>query len=371
MSREIPNAALTLRKVPEPDAPWGVIEAFALTYNGYLEAGSDEACAEIANARRNETLGDLRTCLFHEQRGWRHVGRVPDGADLEYIRGLVRQIRERVGREKVVGDNGLPRFWWAALPCIPSARNSPAYRRLRTIWGDQTRFRGADEARYAEFVNPAVETNLMVTLWENFALFPASIWMAALAEVCDLSRAIGTVVECEWSYGWSSERASRIIDIVVQYRTDRNESGVLIVEAKRPGGRMTPKDCAPSTYLDVPELKEISSRRWLLFCVDDAQASKVRNSVDKADDRWRVITWQKLGALQIALAGRLGLPEPVRSFVAGAMQYQYCQHGIRPGTLAAPYLDAEPAMETMDARVGGNGLKDFPPTAALWRLPPS
>ena len=88
------------------------------------------------------------------------------------MRDLVRQIRARVGTMAMVGANGLPSFRWAALPCIPPTRDSLAYRRLRTIWGDQTRFRGNGASRYGEFVNPDVETNMMVTLWENFSLFP-------------------------------------------------------------------------------------------------------------------------------------------------------------------------------------------------------
>jgi hypothetical protein len=95
-ARRRANAALTLSDVPDPGAPWEVIWEFALSYGGYEKAGSLPACAEIANSRRNETLDDLRTCLFFEQRRWRHFGEEPDGEDLEYIRELVKQIRDRI-----------------------------------------------------------------------------------------------------------------------------------------------------------------------------------------------------------------------------------------------------------------------------------
>jgi hypothetical protein len=94
--RDLPSEALTLADVPSPDAPLRQIFRFALTWDGYERAGSSDACARVANARRNGTLDDLRTCLFFEQRRFRHFGTAPEGEDLAYVRGLVRQIRDRL-----------------------------------------------------------------------------------------------------------------------------------------------------------------------------------------------------------------------------------------------------------------------------------
>jgi hypothetical protein len=96
--REITNSELMLADIPQADADWDVIGEFALTYDGYKAWGSFEKCAEIANARRDGSLADLRTCLFFEQRRWRHFGDDPDRETMSYIRGLVEQIRSRVGR---------------------------------------------------------------------------------------------------------------------------------------------------------------------------------------------------------------------------------------------------------------------------------
>ncbi len=96
--RIISDEDLDPRRVPGPDASWDQIEAFALTYDGYTTQGSFEKCAEIANARRNDSLGDLRTCLFFEQRRWRHFGEMPDDESMAYIRGLVDGIRSRLTR---------------------------------------------------------------------------------------------------------------------------------------------------------------------------------------------------------------------------------------------------------------------------------
>ncbi|MBI4758552.1 MAG: hypothetical protein HY783_06080, partial [Chloroflexi bacterium] len=92
----IPNEALTPELIPVPDASWDVIQDFALSFPGYTIHGSFDKCAEIANAQRRETLSDLRTFLFFEQRRWRHFGQVPDKEALSYIRSLVEEIRARV-----------------------------------------------------------------------------------------------------------------------------------------------------------------------------------------------------------------------------------------------------------------------------------
>ena len=72
-------------------------DPFALTFDAYEVLGSFEACGEIANARNSETLTNLRTCLFFEQRRWRHFGEEPDSSSMEYIHGIVEKIRIKLG----------------------------------------------------------------------------------------------------------------------------------------------------------------------------------------------------------------------------------------------------------------------------------
>ena len=91
------HTSLTLGDIPSPDADWSTISEFALTFNAYEALGSLEACAEIANARKAATLTDLRTCLFFEQRRWRHFGEKPDASSMEYIRGILERIRAKIG----------------------------------------------------------------------------------------------------------------------------------------------------------------------------------------------------------------------------------------------------------------------------------
>ena len=94
--QSITNSDLTPEDIPAPEAEWPDIWTFALSFNGYEHWGSFEVCGAIANERRHQTLTDLRTCLFFEQRRWRHFGEYPDGEDALYIRNIVREIRTRI-----------------------------------------------------------------------------------------------------------------------------------------------------------------------------------------------------------------------------------------------------------------------------------
>jgi hypothetical protein len=97
---------LTLKDIPEADARWRRgIDLFAYSYDGYKHKN----CAKLANATKKTfekkkqipkslTLNQLRTCLFFEQRRWRHFEKDPDAENMFYIRSLVEAIREKVAR---------------------------------------------------------------------------------------------------------------------------------------------------------------------------------------------------------------------------------------------------------------------------------
>ena len=95
-AKHVPNSDLRLEKLPRNDADWETIQRFALTFDGYSYWGSFERCAEVADAQRRETLTDVRTCLFFEQRRWRHYGEEPDERAIAYIRALLEDLRTRV-----------------------------------------------------------------------------------------------------------------------------------------------------------------------------------------------------------------------------------------------------------------------------------
>jgi hypothetical protein len=92
--------------VPNPDASLEEIFRFALSFNGYERNTHPDQCGVIANSSLErwmdggeipENLHDLRTCLFFEQRRWRHFGCEPDDETLRYLADLVKAIREVSG----------------------------------------------------------------------------------------------------------------------------------------------------------------------------------------------------------------------------------------------------------------------------------
>jgi len=110
MFDEIANADLSESNIPVPSAEWHRIAEFALTFDGYGYRGSFEKCAEVANqaaeayARQQvlpDSLTELRTCLFFEQRRYHHFGQSPDEQAKGYIRALVQGIRQKVRAKEI------------------------------------------------------------------------------------------------------------------------------------------------------------------------------------------------------------------------------------------------------------------------------
>ncbi len=94
--RYIPNHELRIERIPTPGSTWDRIAAFALTFNGYTYCQTSERYAEVTGGRRQSTLSELRTLLFHEERGIRHGGFGPTDLEMQYIEDLMEQIRARV-----------------------------------------------------------------------------------------------------------------------------------------------------------------------------------------------------------------------------------------------------------------------------------
>lgn len=100
----IANGELTIDDIPPPNADfWPVVSQFALTYDVYSlhpnERGNAAQRALEKFRRLKQLPGSLRalrTCLFFEQRGWRHSDGTPEGEDLAYIHALVEAIRAKV-----------------------------------------------------------------------------------------------------------------------------------------------------------------------------------------------------------------------------------------------------------------------------------
>ncbi len=101
------HIVLSKESIPDPDAPWAPdIVVFALAFDGYQALGGFDVLAELANATHEawqtsgelpESLIELRSCLFFEQRRFRHFGEKPDEVTMSYIRALLEPIRTHAG----------------------------------------------------------------------------------------------------------------------------------------------------------------------------------------------------------------------------------------------------------------------------------
>ena len=101
----IPNSQLIEKDLPPRRASWKKIQPFALTFNGYEHWGSFKKCRQVAQngvtlfrtqQELNQSLTDLRTCLFFEARRWKHYAKSPSRKGMEYIHTLVEAIRLKV-----------------------------------------------------------------------------------------------------------------------------------------------------------------------------------------------------------------------------------------------------------------------------------
>lgn len=103
----IPNSLLIEKDIPSRRVAWKTIIPFAQTFNGYAYCGSVKKCHEVArqgivlhksNRDLEQSLTDLRTCLFYEARRWQHLEKTPNKAALAYVHALLEAIRAHVNR---------------------------------------------------------------------------------------------------------------------------------------------------------------------------------------------------------------------------------------------------------------------------------
>lgn len=282
--------------------------------------------------------------------------------------------------------NGVPSHWWQALTAIPDSNSCTAYERLKRVWFDHTRFLGPNRSKVAEkeyeekrtheFVRSGHETNLTVTLWENFDIFEPGLWIPRVFELAGLAPPGTSVCRCQWSYEWVGYRADgarsgreseAMCDVVVGYGGTEC-SGVLVVEAKGLGKQLGAKELNPDYYLGIKEIAEFGVRASLLFLVDEKVAAISRERIRGMPRRPGLLTWQQLGGLQIELAMALPIVPNLRRFIASAIQFQFSQAGIFPARFSAPYLADEPSMLDIDAIPSGEKQSMAVHSLPMWRF---
>jgi len=239
---------------------------------------------------------------------------------------------------------------------------------------DHTRFRGArgTDARYHEFVKSTEETNLTVTLWENFSIFEPNKWVPAIFIATELPSPGSKIDQCNWSYEWyfstPSRRNDRMYDVVFSFECD-GVSSVVVVEAKALDKMMTAKDLNSEYYLNIPDIADFADRRYLIYLIDQTRKPELLAALRARPPRVGILTWQQLEGIQIRLARSLNVPNEIANFVAGAIRYQFAQHNILASSLSADYLDEEPSTSGIDnpQSLPRQSMQDH--CGPLWRLP--
>lgn len=247
-------------------------------------------------------------------------------------------------------------WWWQAMMAIPSDSSSEAYNRLKRVWFDHT-------WSNHPFLNNSHEMHLTATLFENFTLFSPNLWLRKLIDCAGLQLPLESVEECRWAYEVLDPKSAKLADVAIHARTGTDEF-VVIVEAKRKGGTLKKDDVNPGSYLDLEEFRWCE-RRFLIYLVDEVDKPQVVAQINDFESRSAVLTWQELGGIQIKLAQTLDCAMQFRSFVAGAIQFQFIQHGITPTFLTHAYLADEPMKDSI-TKDNPNKMRDY---YTPWRLP--
>ena len=247
-------------------------------------------------------------------------------------------------------------YWWEMLPAIPRDRDSHAYRRLRRSWFDHT-------CAGHPFLSNHCENHLTATLFENFILFESDDWIRLLLDSSQIQHKPTKILECNWGYEVQDYKTSKMADVGIHVRTAIDDWAIL-VEAKARGGVLKKSDANPDSYLELAEFADIKNR-FLIYLVDEQDAAKTLGLILDDKKRSGLLTWQALGGIQIELALKLNCESKIRDFVAGAIQYQYLNHGIKPTKLVADYLISEPTRADIRSE-NPNRMKSW---RTDWKIP--
>lgn len=165
-------------------------------------------------------------------------------------------------------------FWWYCVPVLPAGRGDPAYEILKRQWCDHTMNclgqdgRGWKLLSSRGFYVQDREDHVTIALFHVWAALPTQAWVGLLLDLWSVPH--GRIQDANWSYSWEERPAqgSRplVADIVLSWR-DENGDGVLVIEAKRAGGKLSAKDTAGGTgYLSLPRVGRFA-RRHVAFLV--------------------------------------------------------------------------------------------------------
>lgn len=243
--------------------------------------------------------------------------------------------------------------WYKQLNSIPPTKDSTAYRRLKRIWNDKTRYHGhkTSNQRYHELFSNKHETNLTVTLWENFVMLDPDIWLKELLKVTNISLQIDKIIHCNWSYEWEkrTEKGIRLCDIVIKFQDNHNKEYLLVIECKNLNKVISDKDCQPEYYLDIDDFIKFGDNKFLIYCIDESVKAKVSKQILDSKYNNGIVTWQELATVQFNSVKKHDFNDALKGFLCGAILNQFLSKSINPSTLPFGYLIEEYAQEFIDA----------------------
>jgi len=218
------------------------------------------------------------------------------------------------------------KVWWHGIAALPATRQDHAYYALRRVWDDHTM------AGNRGFYRVGSEDHVTPALFQNWALFPDTNWVAAL--IGDAGGEAGRVSRVRWAYACEEildaqlrpfhGRDFVIPDIMLTYE-DENGPALLVFEVKKPGTAAEPADARKLTsYVDLPSMRTIK-RRFGCLLVSQQVAEKSRQA---CAGKWPVLTWEHLSELQLAATSEMKLPITIRDQVSYWIKHHFSRYGV-------------------------------------------
>jgi len=149
---------------------------------------------------------------------------------------------------------------------------------------------------------------------------------------------------------------------------DSHGRGILVVEAKRPGKSLSPKDLDPDYYLGIAELAAFP-RRSIIYLIDEQARESDEQRIQRGSHDVGFLSWRQLADVQLDLLETVNASAEVRAFLAAALYRTYVERGITPTNLPLAYLAGEPSAAEVVNKEASSRLGEADWCRELWRLP--
>ncbi|MBX6322972.1 MAG: hypothetical protein IRY94_14175 [Rhodospirillaceae bacterium] len=171
------------------------------------------------------------------------------------------------------------------------------------------------------------EDHIATVLFQIWAMFDKPRWVAALLDECRIPHGRG-ISRARWSYSFEQRRSSGlrpdITDIVLSFEDEEGEA-LAVIETKKRGGKLSEKDKRPdSFYLELPSIRPFA-RKHIAFIVDAHDAPQVLHELE---GRVPVLTWQRLGVLQLDAIAGLRVSDDLKLQLRQYVKAHYAHHSV-------------------------------------------